>query len=165
MQERTIKLIKELLLNSKRSDRDLAKKINATQPTVGRMRKKLEKEDFISEYTIIPNLSKLNVELIGFIAIKWKDYKKTGRLKEFESFIQKSNFVFFSAPGEGFQDKTKIIISLHKDYKSYELFLRSIRANWAVLIDTMDTFLVSTDNIIKNFTFSGLANLLDRVKE
>ncbi len=153
-------LIKELLLNSKRSDRELAKKIKATQPTVGRLRKKLEKERNILEYTIVPELSKLNIELIAFIAIKWKDYRRTQDLDRFDSFVKKSNFVFFAAPGEGFQDKTKLIISLHQDYKAFELFLRGLRANFGEVFLKLDTFLISTDNVIKNFTFSGLANLL-----
>jgi len=164
MKQKELKLIRELILNGKRSDRDLAKDIHATQPTVGRIRKKIEKENYISEYTVIPNLSTLDIDLIAVIAIRWKDYKKIEKLKKFEEFIRKSKFVFFSAPGEGFQGKTKIMITFHKDYKAYELFLRGIRANWIALIDEMDVFLVSTDNIIKNFSFSGLASMLSGVK-
>lgn len=160
MDERFTSLMRELLLNSRRSDRELAQKIKASQPTVGRMRRKLECQGNISEYTIIPDLAKLDIQLICLIAIKWKDYTKTRELKKFESFIQKNDNTFFSAPGEGFHDKTKLIASFHKDYKSHELFLRGLRANFSELIDTMDTFLVSTDNIIKNLTFRGLANTL-----
>ncbi|MBD3261494.1 MAG: hypothetical protein GF334_07400 [Candidatus Altiarchaeales archaeon] len=164
MEKRFLDLVSRLLLNSKSSDRDIAKKIKASQPTVGRMRRKLEDEKIISEYTVIPDLSKLDIELISLIAVKWSDYKKTRELKKFESFIQKNDLVFFSAPGEGFQDKTKLIISLHRDYKSYELFLRGLRANFADVVGEMETFLVSTDNIIKNFTYQGLANTLRKQK-
>ena len=160
MKEKELKLIRELILNSKRSDRDLAKEIQTTQPTIGRIRKKIEKEGYISEYSAFPDLSKLNIKLIAFISIKWNDYNKTDKIKEFSEFLMKNEFIFFSAPGEGFQGKTKIIISLHKDYGSYELFLRTLRAQWTQFFSLMDTFLVSTDNLIKNFTFSGLADVL-----
>ena len=41
MKERTISLLFELLRNSNRSDRDLAKTIGVSQPTVTRTRRKL----------------------------------------------------------------------------------------------------------------------------
>jgi len=163
MKPKEAKVLRELILNSKRSDRELAKELKVTQPTIGRIRHKLVKESYISEYTTIPNLSKLKVEMIAFIAIKWNDYNKTDKLKELEDYVKKSDQVLFAAPGEGFQGKTKIIVSLHKDYKSFEIFIRQIRAKWASLIDEIDTFLVSSDNTTKDFTFSGVANMLDEL--
>jgi len=165
MSQKKTELIKELILNSRRSDRDLAKEIKVTQPTVGRIRKTIEKENYLSGYTATPNLSKINIELIAFTTLKWTDYNKTDKLRQFEDFIRKSDLTFFSAPGEGFNGKTKIMMTFHKDYKNYELFLRSIRADWAKLIDEMDTFLVSTSNIIKNFDFKGLTHMISDVNE
>ncbi|MBU1854909.1 MAG: hypothetical protein KKF89_04260 [Nanoarchaeota archaeon] len=69
--------------------------------------------------------------------------------------------MLFSAPGEGFEDKTKIIMTFHKNYRSYELFLREIRANWKDYVESMDSFLVSTSNIITNFDF----NIINRIDE
>ena len=48
------KLLSELIKNSHRSDRELAKAIGSSQPTTTRLRNKLEKEGYIREYTIIP---------------------------------------------------------------------------------------------------------------
>jgi DNA-binding Lrp family transcriptional regulator len=154
MKEKFSLLIKELVANSRQSDRDLGKKINVTQPTVGRLRKKLEKENYIESYTIIPTLSKLDFELVAFITMRWKDYKEVKLLEEFKHFLKHHKNVFFSAPGEGFDNKTKIIVTFHRDYKSYELFLRELRAEWKDIIESMDSFLVSTQNIITNFDFS-----------
>ena len=161
MKPKEARVLKELLLNSRRSDRALAREIKVTQPTVGRIRKTLAKEGFISEYTIIPNLARINVEMIAFITIKWNDYSRKDKLREIEDYLRKSDHVLFAAPGEGFQGKTKIIVSLHKDYKSFEIFIRRIRAGWASLIDEMDTFLVSSDNTTKDFSFRGVAKLLE----
>ncbi len=159
------RLLRELIANSKRSDRELARAMGTTQPTVGRLRKKLEKEGYVSEYTLIPDLAKLDVEFIAFTAIAWGHYQNQDKLKEFREYIRQSHFVFFSAPGEGLQGKTKLIVSLHRDYKSYELFIRKIRAHWAPMIDSMETFLVSTDNIIRQFTFEGVASMLEAQDE
>jgi len=49
-QENLVKLLFELIKNSKRSDRDLAKILGISQPTVTRLRKVLEKEA-ITQYT------------------------------------------------------------------------------------------------------------------
>ena len=87
MKEKELKLIRELILNSKRSDRDLAKEIQTTQPTIGRIRKKIEKEGYISEYSAFPDLSKLNIKLIAFISIKWNDYNKTDKIKDMNFLI------------------------------------------------------------------------------
>jgi DNA-binding Lrp family transcriptional regulator len=54
-----LRLIAELMKNSRRSDRELTKIIGVSQPTVSRTIKRLDKEGYIKEYTAIvtsPNL-------------------------------------------------------------------------------------------------------------
>jgi DNA-binding Lrp family transcriptional regulator len=63
MKDTELKLISELMKNSRRSDRELAKVIDSTQPTVTRMRRKLEKSGIIKEYTMIPDFNKLGYKL------------------------------------------------------------------------------------------------------
>ncbi|MFZ0965605.1 MAG: Lrp/AsnC family transcriptional regulator, partial [Candidatus Bathyarchaeia archaeon] len=59
MKKVELNLISELMKNSRQSDRNLAKVIGVSQPTVTRIRNKLEKEGYIREYTMIPDFSKL----------------------------------------------------------------------------------------------------------
>jgi DNA-binding Lrp family transcriptional regulator len=47
--EKIITLLYELMKNSRKSDRDLAKILDVSQPTVTRMRRKLETSEYISE--------------------------------------------------------------------------------------------------------------------
>jgi len=61
------KLLRELLRNSKRSDRDLAKILKVSQPTISRTRHKLEK-DRIDGYTIIPKWLKTDFKIFAFTA-------------------------------------------------------------------------------------------------
>jgi DNA-binding Lrp family transcriptional regulator len=70
--QKTIELISELSKNAKKSDRDIAKSLNISQPTVTRMRKRLEDKKYITEYTTILDLSKLGFEIISFIFFKTK---------------------------------------------------------------------------------------------
>jgi len=64
-----LKLVSELIKNSRRSDRELARVLGLSQPTVGRMIKKLEKEGVIQEYTMIPDMTKLGIEIVAITRV------------------------------------------------------------------------------------------------
>jgi len=56
--------------NSRRSDRELAKAVGVSEPTIGRLIKKLEKEGIIQEYTMIPDFARLGYELMAITLAK-----------------------------------------------------------------------------------------------
>lgn len=70
MKEAELKLISELMKNSRQSDRELAKAIGVSQPTVTRMRTRLEKEGIIKEYTAIPNFARLGYQIMAVTLAK-----------------------------------------------------------------------------------------------
>lgn len=154
-------LLSLLTQNSKQSDREISAQLGVTQPTVSRNRKKLEEEGIIQKYTVIPELTKIGIDFVTFVTIQWKDYTKVRELEEFTKFLKYDKRVLFSAQGEGFDDKTKILMSFHKDYHSYELFLHKIRSTWKEQIKSMDSFIVSARNIITNFDF----DIINRIEE
>src|SRR5512136_1435834 len=63
------KLLAELVRNSRRSDRELAKAIGVSQPTITRKRALIEKE-LIDGYTAIPKWEKLCYELFAITFVK-----------------------------------------------------------------------------------------------
>ncbi len=65
------RLFWELVKNSRRSDRKLAKVLGVSQPTVTRKRAKLE-EDFIDGYTVIPKWGNIGYELTAFTFVRTK---------------------------------------------------------------------------------------------
>lgn len=71
---------------SKISDRELAKIVGVSQPTVTRMCKALESLEYIREYTVIHALDKLGFELLSlnFIAANI-----TSEFKEWIKIIQR----------------------------------------------------------------------------
>src|SRR3989304_9887091 len=78
-QDRMLVLLQELVKNSKRSDRDLAKILGVSQPTLTRMRKRLERDSYILDYTAIPNMTKLGFEITAFTFFDIDQYDpKTG---------------------------------------------------------------------------------------
>ena len=62
-------LLRELLKNSKRSDRELAKVLKVSQPTITRTRHKLEKSGMTQDYTIVPDFKKMGFELMTILLV------------------------------------------------------------------------------------------------
>ena len=73
MKDTELRLISELMKNSCRSDRELAKALGVSQPTVSRTKAILEREGYISEYTIIPNFNKIGYHLFALTFFSWKE--------------------------------------------------------------------------------------------
>src|SRR4030066_1497567 len=69
-------VIAELMKNSRRSDRELAKALHTSQPTVSRTIKRLEKMGIIKEYTMIPDFSKLGYKIMGITQMKVEEVNK-----------------------------------------------------------------------------------------
>jgi DNA-binding Lrp family transcriptional regulator len=60
-----LRIIAELIKNSHRSDRELARVIGVSQPTVTRSINRLEKEGIIKDYAMIPDFRKLGYQIMG----------------------------------------------------------------------------------------------------
>jgi DNA-binding Lrp family transcriptional regulator len=156
------KLISELLKNSRRSDRELAKAIGTSQPTTTRLRNKLEKEGYIKEYTIIPNFSKIGYSIMAMNFIKL-DPKITEN--DIEGFRKAHPETMSASPfgivlihrgiGLGYDS---VIVSLHKDYASYDAFRKNTKRTMGASITEMNTFLINIEeNNTMPPTFSFLA--------
>lgn len=59
------KLLIELMKNAKRSDREIARVLGSSQPTITRSRARLEK-DFIDGYTVLPKWRNIGFRLVAF---------------------------------------------------------------------------------------------------
>lgn len=103
MKETERKLFHELIKNSKRSDRELAKMLGVSQPTITRTRKRLENE-MISEYTIVPVWENFGFEIMAFICGKVQAPTKEEQItivKKARAWIGKQPNVIFSSNGHG----------------------------------------------------------------
>lgn len=158
-----ILLLQELVRNSKRSDRDLAKKLQVSQPTLTRMRKRLEKEGYIQDYTAIPNMTKLGFEIIAFTFMNIDRFEpKTGQLDvalgEFaHKWVAHNQKIIFGAGGEGLEGKNCMMVSVHRDFTDFTDFISDFRARWSANVKDMDSFLVSLKGKMpKPFSFRNL---------
>jgi len=158
-EEKLVKLLKELIRNSRRSDRELAKTLKVSQPTVTRNRKLAE--SYVRSYTIVPEFQKIGYEIFAITFAKAKTYDK----KEIETklgvqkkWVMQHPNVFFASDGEGL-GKDAVILSLHKDYSKYANFMREYTVEFADFISDVQSFIVSlkTGMIIKPFDLKYLA--------
>lgn len=165
MKEVEIALISELLKNSRRSDRELAKAIGTSQPTVSRLIKKLEKAGVIKEYTMIPDFRKLGYELLGFTFVKLKKLSKeeldAARETARQSLKENTFGIVMLERGIGF-GYDGLFVSFYKDYTDYAAHKDQLRQFRFLDVGCMETFLVSlTDKIrYRPLTFATLAQSL-----
>lgn len=151
--EKMIKLLHELMKNSKRSDRDLAKILKASQPTITRTRKKLEKTGYIRGYTALPDLTKLGYEIAAFTFMNVAQSDIKARIDE----IEENPKILFASTGTGSHGFNCTIVSLHKDFTDFDQFISDIRSRWATNITDIDSFLVPLRGMtLKNFSFKQI---------
>jgi len=150
-QENLLKLLFELIKNSKRSDRDLAKILNISQPTVTRLRKVLEKEA-IRQYTVIPNLSYLGFDLLVFTFARTKELVQPLWERGKEWAKDQPNVVFVST-GQG-MDADALMVSVHRDYADFVRFYQIFRRDWGKYLEDFKTFIISFKGSVQSKSFS-----------
>jgi len=148
-QDRMIQLLQELIKNSKRSDRDLAKILGVSQPTLTRMRKRLERDNYILDYTAIPNLTKLGFEIVAFTFLNIdhfdprSDELSSALGERAHKWIGHNSKILLAASGEGLHGSNCMMVSVHRDFTDYTDFISDFRAQWAARGKQVDSFLVS----------------------
>jgi DNA-binding Lrp family transcriptional regulator len=137
--------------DSRRSDRKLAKAIGVSQPTVTRMRVKLEKEKVIKEYTMIPDFHKLGFEIL---AITFLALDKEPDSKQFEKILNTFQNVLTFERGLGLK-YSHVVVSLHENYSSYAEFEGKFKDS--LIATNSASFLVSLNDGYGFSSFSALA--------
>jgi DNA-binding Lrp family transcriptional regulator len=152
--------------NSRRSDRELAKVLDVSQPTVSRTRMKLEKEG-IFEYTLIPNLAKLGFEILAFTFGKWDfDRYPDTRVAEMKKFIDDHPEIIYVSTGNGL-GYDRMGISIHRTFSDYVKTIQDYRTGWRHYFASFESFVVSlkTDNVLRNLTLKYLSqNMRENTK-
>ena len=151
------KLLFELMKDSKKSDRQLAKILGVSQATVSRMRNRLVMEGMIKEFTIIPDFEKLGYELLAVTAGRFKIPSSPERIERGKRWSARFPNVIFVSRTQG-MGKNALVISLHKDYTDYNEFFQNMMSEWADAMENVESMLVSLKGIIvKPLSFRYLA--------
>lgn len=152
MKNKEKELLFQLLRNSKLSDREIAKKLKTSQSTITRNRHKLENR-FIKSYTVVPDLSKLNINMIAFTFANFST-PTPDLMKKISNFIEEEKNVVFAGHGEGMR-KTGIIVSFHKDFSDLTEYMKNIRLLCEGFSDSVETFIVSTNKLFKTLSMAN----------
>jgi DNA-binding Lrp family transcriptional regulator len=152
------RLIAELVRNSRRSDRELAKVLHVSQPTITRTRVRLEKQGLM-EYGASPNLAKLGYKIMAVVLGK-RDYEKHPEdvFQKAKSFVERHPNMVFVSDGNGSR-YDRITISIHKSYSDYSIFMREMRAEVKDIM-SLESFLIdlTTENVLRSLSLKYLAD-------
>jgi Lrp/AsnC family transcriptional regulator for asnA, asnC and gidA len=145
MKKKMLNLLLELLKDSKRSDREIAKILGVSQPTITRTRQRLVKEGAIKGFTIIPDFVKLGYEIMAIIFFKLKVAKAS--IEKATKMTRERQNIIFASEAEG-MGKNGVIISLHKSYTDYSKFLSDLRIEGGDDLQDFDAVLISLEERI-----------------
>jgi DNA-binding Lrp family transcriptional regulator len=164
-----LKLIAELMKNSRRSDRELAKVVGISQPTVSRLRSKLEREGVIREYTAIPDFTKLGYNLMAITLMQLKPLsnEEIDELQKASHELNDQTHRPFLLVMDGMGIGKQIVsIAFFKTYTEYETYARDIknaassRMKAYMNLESIDSFLVDL-NYKKHYQSLTLARIVE----
>jgi len=167
------KILVELMKNSKRSDRQLAKQLGVSQPTVTRRRARLEKEALL-EYTAIPDFKKIGFEIMALSFSKWTSKAVAEMLptedftKNVQMFFSKyPNVIFATTGGHGLRGMDSASISIHKDYSDYSRWVNEIRMHWGNYISEFETFIISlkSSQVVRQISFKHFGEYVSKTSK
>jgi len=137
------RLLRELLKNAKRSDRELAKVLKVSQPTITRTRHKLEQNGLIEDYTIIPDFRKMGFELLVINLAKLRpEILLFGVSEKAREFIARFPNTIFASAGEG-MGMNAVDIALYRNYTEYHNRVNLMKTEWKDIIEDIQSFIVA----------------------
>ncbi|MBS7616044.1 Lrp/AsnC family transcriptional regulator [Candidatus Bathyarchaeota archaeon] len=149
--KKLIDLLYELMKDSKRSDRELAKVVKVSQPTITRMRRTLEKSGYIREYTVIPAFEKLGFEILAL------NFVEADLTSEFHEWLNKNSKIVFACYGEGSHGRTILLASIHENFTDYAEFANELKKQFDSKSASFTNFLSSLNvDTVKPFSLKGL---------
>lgn len=154
------RLLLEMISHSKRSDRGLAKELKISQPTVTRARRWLEANGYIMEYSLVPNFSKIGLELMAFSFMKLCSRrvgeKYEDNVKQASAFFGSYANVVMALRGEGMSYDV-IVVSVHKSFAEFTRFMKKLKTESAGT-EVVGSFLASLEDSgqYRHLTFRGL---------
>ena len=140
------KILGALMQNAKISDRQMAKQIGVSQPTVTRRRARLEREA-LDGYTAIPKWEMLGYTILALTFVKTKSLlapeqtRQTAYAKAVK-WMHRHPKIIYAAHCRGL-GWDAFMMSVHKDYQDLDAFMREHNAELGPLLDNSETMMVN----------------------
>jgi DNA-binding Lrp family transcriptional regulator len=144
MKPQDLRVLFSLLTQSNKSDRALAKGLGISNTSLSKRRKKLEKDGYIKEYTIIPDLHRMGIELIVFHFSSTPEVLTTSQLELARSFAKRYPEVLGLFEERSHEGTSWFGITAHKNYDDY----MKLNKKWSEHVLSLDT----KDYVYSNYT-------------
>lgn len=155
LKKREKEVFVQLLADARMPDKHIAKLLATTQPTVTRIRQKLEKTGYIKGYRPIIDLQKLGIGILALTLFRIADFSKTEEIKKnVIPDLRRMPEVILVAEGEG-MGKTSVIVSMHKDFPDFEEWMIALRKKYGKYMEEEEQFFFSTSRIYKELSIEG----------
>jgi DNA-binding Lrp family transcriptional regulator len=149
-------LLFEYLKDSNRSDRQIAKVLEVSQPTVSKMKNKLLEAGLVRNFSAIPDLAKMGYEIMAFSFVKFN----MDALREVENktkeWTQDNPEIIFSSRAEG-MGMDAVTVSVHKNYAEYKNFLTKNRRFGRFVSEAQYLLVDLGGDVAKHLSFKYLA--------
>ena len=159
LREKDLRNLLFLLIKcSRRSDRDIAKSMGLSQPSISRKRKQLEERGYIDEYTINPNFRRMGYELIIFTLLDFIQPLTKVSYQKARKWVENQPTILFWADGEG-AGIGSIMVSVQKNYADFSKLMSQFRSDWQSSLKSIQNFYVSLNRkelLIRPFSFRYL---------
>jgi DNA-binding Lrp family transcriptional regulator len=143
-------VLKAIIENPKISNMAIAKELGLSSAGIGKIRDKLEKKGIIKEYNVKLNNSAIELNTLAILHVRvttkgWK-YGKGMGIQDY--IASNSNVVtIYRVPGRRL---THILICAFRNVKEVDMFLNAIQSQLSDYIEVVESFVFSSDSIIKD---------------
>lgn len=142
------KFLISLLEDGRKTNSQIAKEINISKATAGRIRNSLEKRDIISEYIPIVDLDKIGINVFLVAMLQWTGIKSE-KLNMILSELERDPHVIFLANGEGSEGLTTSLFLGFKDIEDYHRYFNNFRKKYSEYMGKIVTLILPSKEIIK----------------
>ena len=155
--DKLMSLLFEYLMDSNRSDRQIAKVLGVSQPTVSRMKSRLLEEGVVRHFSAIPDFAKMGYEIMAFSFVKFNMEQVMEIEEKTKEWMQSHPEIIFSSRAEG-MGMDAVTVSLHKNYAEYTNFIMENKEKWGKFMAEVHYILVDVGgDVTKPLSFKYLA--------
>lgn len=166
--KKNLELLTALLSIGGKSDRAIAKILGISNTTLSNRKRRLEKEGYIEEYTIIPDFRKMGIELIQFSFSSTTDYLTQEQVEEARKLMQNHPEILCVLDSQDEAGTKWVAISVHKNYNDYlEHSLKMQKEVNSLLlhrphIETRSVLIVTGKQYLKSFSLRNLKSVISQ---
>ena len=155
-------VLKNIIVQAKLPDAEIAKKMGLSPQAVFKIRKKLEDKGIIKGYSPILDLKKLGIEVMVMLVVKltsevWDEHSDeqiAERIKKIPYVINAYRVVEANA--------SHIILMGFRDLKQMDRYVAKIQTKFAKEIEIKNVYPFSIDKVITQSTVGLLYEILDK---